>query len=113
MSEWTPQDEHATMTLAAIRWYVLSIEKLATDLYITKHEHYLEVEPILKDCFRKLGAARKRLHEQHLEEVRQLAAQQQYTEPQAQKLYFDGRCGPGYVNCNGVCLPDCEDYEAY
>lgn len=21
---------------------------------------------------------------------------------------FDGGCPPGYVNCNGACLPDCD-----
>jgi hypothetical protein len=115
MSEWTPQNDQAPLTLAAIRWYALSIEKLATDIYLTNPGLYKDVQPILTKCFRDLGAIRKRMYAEFVEEARQTAAQTeaQQTQPTARPLYFDGRCPPGYVNCWGVCLPDCDEMEAY
>ena len=85
MSTYTPQDETA-LKLAAIRWYMLSLEKLSNDLYITDRRKYAEVEEILKRAFHELIVIRKSMASVALE---------------------DG-CGPGYVNCNGICLPDCE-----
>jgi hypothetical protein len=89
MSKWTPQEDQAALTLAAIRWYTISIEKLANDLYVTKRELYPDVEAVLKTAFRDLGRIRKSLSATNV----------------------DDGCGPGYVNCNGVCLPDCDPME--
>lgn len=83
-----PQDDQVALTLAAIRWYTMSIEKLSNDLYITKRELYPEVEGILKNAFRELGKIRKSMS----------------------AVAAEG-CGPGYVNCNGICLPDCDPME--
>ncbi|MDQ3068166.1 MAG: hypothetical protein M3R55_00370 [Acidobacteriota bacterium] len=91
MSKWTPQEDQTALTLAAIRWYAISIEKLSADLYITNKTLYPEVQAILNTCFRDLGAVRKSLL------------------PPA----GDEGCGPGYVNCHGVCLPDCDNFNAY
>lgn len=85
MSKWIPQEDQTALTLAAIRWYAISLEKLSNDLYVTNRELYPEVEAVLKRAFRDLGAIRKNL----------MAREE------------DG-CGPGYVNCNGICLPDCD-----
>ena len=73
------------MTLAAIRWYAMSIEKYAMDLYITNRAQYPEVKAILD------GA---------LESLEQVRAQMTAT-------VQDAGCPPGFKDCNGICLPDC------
>ena len=90
MSKWTPSEDQAALTLAAIRWYATSSEKLASDIYITRKSMYPDAEAILKNAFRELGRVRKSMTHAMAEE--------------------DG-CPPGYVNCNGACLPDCDPME--
>lgn len=85
MSTWKAGDDQAALTLAAIRWYVNSLEKLANDIYITRRAMYPEVETILQRAFRDLGAVRKGM-----------------------SLQAGEACPPGYVDCNGVCLPECD-----
>jgi hypothetical protein len=85
MSDYTPQDETA-LRLAAIRWYMLSLEKLSNDIYITDRTKYDAVSDILKTAFHALGDIRKQM---------------------ASEVSAAG-CGPGYVNCDGICLPDCD-----
>ena len=87
MSTYTPQDETA-LKLAAIRWYMLSLEKLSNDIYITDRARYHEIEGILKRAFLEMGGIRKKMASVAME--------------------GDG-CGPGYVNCDGICLPVCEE----
>lgn len=86
MSSYAPQDEFA-LRLAAIRWYMLSLEKLSNDIYITDRARYLEIDAILKRAFRELGEIRKKMSATAAE-----------------------GCGPGYVNCDGICLPDCDRF---
>jgi hypothetical protein len=86
MSTYTPQDETA-LRLAAIRWYMLSLEKLSNDIYITDRTKYDQINGILKSAFHALGDIRKSMSPTALEQ--------------------DG-CAPGYVNCDGICLPDCD-----
>ncbi len=83
MTELRQNGNDAALALAAIRWYVLSLEKLGNDIYVTDRGKYNEVLSILKVAYRDLGKVRMSL----------AAAAED--------------CGPGYVNCNGVCLPDC------
>ena len=90
MSKWTPQDDQTALTLAAIRWYAISIEKLATDIYITRKSLYPDAEAILNQAFEQLGRVRKSMS------LAQAEAE---------------GCPPGYVNCNGACLPDCDPME--
>jgi hypothetical protein len=88
MSTNDSQNDQAALTLAAIRWYVNSLEKLANDIYITRRTMYPEVEAILRRAFRDLGVVRKSM-----------------------SLQAGEACPPGYVDCNGVCLPDCDPME--
>ena len=87
MSTYTPQDE-AALKLAAIRWYMLSLEKLSNDIYVTDRAKFVEIDGILKSAFHALGDIRKKMSAAMVEE--------------------DGGCAPGYVNCDGICLPDCD-----
>ncbi len=87
MSTYTPQDETA-LRLAAIRWYMLSLEKLSNDIYITDRTKYDQINGILKTAFQALGDIRKSMSAMALDE--------------------GGGCAPGYVNCDGLCLPDCD-----
>ena len=90
IKKWSPDNDQPVMTLAAIRWYTMSIEKLANDIYITRKTLYPEVELALRTAFESLGRVRKTMSVQQADE--------------------DG-CPPGYVNCNGACLPDCDPME--
>jgi hypothetical protein len=86
MIDGYPQDEVA-LKLAALRWYAISLEKLANDIYITDREKFHRIDEILKHAYRELAAVRKEFTKAATDE--------------------DG-CPPGYVNCDGICLPDCE-----
>ena len=85
MSEWTKENDQPALTLAAIRWYAMSIEKLAQDLYITQPSMYPSVQAALDKAMADLEALRKQLTSQA----------------------SGGGCPPGYKNCDGVCLPTC------
>jgi hypothetical protein len=85
MSEWKADQDQPAMTLAAIRWYAMSIEKYAMDLYITNREQYPAVKDILDHA---------------LDSLEQLRAQQSV-------MSQDSGCPPGFRNCGGICLPDC------
>ena len=97
MSKWSPQNDKPALTLAAIRWYGISIEKLAMDLYLTHPSRYPAVQAILGDAMEKLGKMRNEFQGQ---------------KPMWNAAEEDG-CGPGYVNCNGVCLPECDQISEY
>lgn len=144
MSRWTPQNDEPALTLAAIRWYAMSLEKLAMDLYITNREMYPDVKAILATAFEELGALRgycvpegasagRRAKPAAASKPRYPAGQWASTlaEQQMAKVegyasgggslpqplnftaeYEDG-CGPGYVNCDGVCLPQCDSVAEY
>ena len=88
MSTWNAEDDQAALTLAAIRWYVTSLEKLANDIYITRRGAYPEVQAILQRAFRELGGVRKSM-----------------------SLQAGEMCPPGYIDCNGICLPECDPME--
>lgn len=110
MAKWNPQDDQVPLTLAAIRRYSISIERLSTDLYVTDREKYPEVKEILARCFKDLRTIRKQMREKAkdaTEASRYTTSLAGQTEPK--KAFFGPTCGPGYVNCNGVCLPDCDD----
>lgn len=85
MSEWKVDQDQPALTLAAIRWYAMSIEKYAMDLYITNAAQYPPVKAILDNA---------------LASLEQLRSQQSVASQ-------DAGCPPGFKNCNGVCLPDC------
>jgi hypothetical protein len=85
MSEWKAEQDQPAMTLAAIRWYAMSIEKYAMDLYITNREQYPAVKAILDNA---------------LESLEQVRSQQSV-------MAEDAGCPPGFKNCGGICLPDC------
>lgn len=87
MSNDSTRDDQTALTLAAIRWYAISIEKLANDIYITKRDKYPEIETILRHAFRELGEMRQSLSSVGVGE--------------------EG-CPSGYQNCDGVCLPVCD-----
>lgn len=126
MSEWTPQTDNPTLTLAAIRWYVVSIEKLANDIYITNPEQYPQVKAALSTAFETLGHMRKGFVEGAEASARgrgkpdmmkKVSALESYATgsslPKPMMAQAEDGCGPGYVNCNGVCLPECDNFFEY
>lgn len=128
MSKWNPQDDEPALTLAAIRWYAMSLEKLATDLYLTNREDYPAVQGVLSTAFKELGRmrgycvenARSKTPVQRVPAGRwadQLVESkvEDGQKPQIRKfmLSADDGCGPGYVNCNGICLPECDNVAEY
>lgn len=74
------------MTLAAIRWYAMSIEKYAMDVYITDRTQYPGVQAALDAA---------------LASLEQMRAQMTATARDTSE------CPPGFENCGGVCLPSC------
>lgn len=86
MSDWKADQDQPAMTLAAIRWYAMSIEKYAMDLYITDRAQYPAVKAVLDTTLASLEELRTQL-----------------TSIQSEAA----GCPPGFKNCNGVCLPDC------
>ena len=137
MSKWTPQNDEPALTLAAIRWYAMSLEKLAADLYITNREMYPEVRAVLSTAFKELGRLRgycvpdaatgdaskagtskgKRWPAGRWAD--QLQAESYASSggaptPKPMSLSADSEgCAPGYVDCNGVCLPECDNLGEY
>lgn len=85
MSESTEQNDQPALTLAAIRWYAMSIEKLAQDLYVTRPSMYPSVQAALDKAMADLEALRQPLTSQA----------------------ESGECPPGYERCAGFCLPIC------
>ena len=89
MSEWTKEQDQPAMTLAAIRWYALSIEKLSTDLYVTNPANFAQVQQALNSALSALEALRA---------------------PRNAGLTAAASgagCPPGYKDCDGICLPKC------
>ena len=85
MSEWNEQNDQPALTLAAIRWYAISIEKLAMDLYVTRPAQYPAVKAALDKAVADLEGLRAGLKAE----------------------LQDSGCPPGYRNCDGLCLPTC------
>ena len=100
MSKWTPQNDDPALTLAAIRWFGLSIEKLAIDIYVTDREKYPDVKYVLAEALKKLGQMRGDCKGGNPPKKANAAD------------YEDG-CAPGLVNCNGICLPECDRIAEY
>lgn len=85
MSDWKIDQDQPAMTLAAIRWYAMSIEKHAMDIYITDRAQYPAVQAALDAALDRLA---------------QMRAEMKATA-------LAGECPPGFENCNGICLPNC------
>jgi len=129
MSKWTPQTDEPALTLAAIRWYAMSIEKLATDLYLTNRDEYPAVQAILSSAFKELGKLRgyciegaqgkgAKARRPAGQWADQLVAETHaggggLPKPKAFSAAAEDGCAPGYVNCNGVCLPECDNVAEY
>lgn len=84
MSDWKTDQDQPAMTLAAIRWYAMSIEKYATDVYITDRGKYPEVQQALSGALASLEQLRSQL-----------------------SAVDASGCPPGFKNCSGICLPEC------
>jgi len=83
-----PEEDQTALALAAIRWYAISIEKLSSDLYITSRDNLPAVKEALHAALQELSRLRKSMS--------QTAAAR--------------GCPPGYVNCQGMCLPECDPW---
>ena len=87
MSEWTKEQDQPAMTMAAIRWYALTIERLSTELYATNPASFPKLQQALNDALAALEALRA---------------------PRASALAaMSGGCPPGFKDCDGICLPKC------
>jgi len=138
MSKWSPQNDEPALTLAAIRWYAVSLEKLATDLYITNREMYPDVKAVLSTAFKELGrlrgycvpdAANSETSKTGMSKGKQrwpaggwadklqaesyASAGTPAPKPMSLSAEAADGCAPGYVDCNGVCLPECDNVAEY
>jgi hypothetical protein len=89
MSNGTPEPDQTALELALIRWYALSIEKLATDLYITDRANLPAVKAALSAALQQLSTLRKSLKDD---------------------TSMASSCPPGYVRCEGICVPECDPW---
>lgn len=94
MSDWNEQNDQPALTLAAIRWYAISIEKLSTDLYVTDPSQYPAVQAVLNQAVSALEGLRTQVKSQR-------------AGAGAAVRSTGGNCPPGYRNCDGLCLPAC------
>jgi hypothetical protein len=81
-TDWAPSPSDV-MNLAAVRWFALTIEKLATEIYITDRALYPSLKEVLKHAVDDLNRVR-------------------------QPLVGDEECPPDYVMCDGLCVPMCD-----
>ena len=82
-----PSPNDAT-SFAALRWFANTIENESMELYATDRETYERIEHVLRSTLRSLAALRIKL-----------------ARPP------DDGCPDGWVLCNGVCKPSCDDLE--
>ena len=76
------------LTLAAINWYAMSINRLATQVYVTDPKRLADISNVLKQAL------------QSLNEVKMALATP------------CGDCPDGWECCrNGLCAPTCDDLE--
>jgi hypothetical protein len=80
--KWQPEPDDA-IRLAALRWYALTIEAQAIQLYATDSSKYGAVETILRDAVKLMDAVRP------------------------SPIGGGGDCPPGFVMCGGECAPMC------
>jgi hypothetical protein len=78
------------MNLAALRWFANSIENDSIELYATNRESFDGIERVLRHT---------------LDEFKRLRAQFFVSEE-------ENGCPNGYVLCDGVCMPSCDDLES-
>ena len=84
-TRWQAAPDDA-IRLAALRWFALTLEQRAIELYATNALSYHEMEHVL----------RKALH--HMDELGEKFA-----------LAEEDECPEGYIPCgNGVCKPSCD-----
>ena len=86
MSEWSKDQDQPAMTLAAIRWYAMTIERMSTEIYITNPSNYPQVKNALDAAVSALQKIRVDIVTASL---------------------GGGGCSSGYQDCDGVCLPKC------
>ena len=86
-TESTPSPNDAT-SFAAFRWFANSIENESMELYATHRDTYEHIEQILRSTLRRLAALRTTL-----------------------ALPPNDECPDGWILCNGVCKPSCDNLE--
>ena len=89
MKKWEPSPNDAT-AFAAFRWFANAIENDSLELYATNPRHFPEIERLLRDTLKAL----KRLGQT--------------------ALIPDGEngCPDGWVLCDGICKPSCDNIES-
>jgi hypothetical protein len=87
--EWTPSPKDAT-SFAAFRWFANAIENESMELYATSRETYEHIESVLRNTMKELAELRVKFA---------LGAD-------------ENGCPDGWILCNGVCAPSCDNLEA-
>jgi hypothetical protein len=87
LSEWKPSANDVT-SFAAFRWFANSIENESMELYATDRNTYEHIEHVLRNTLARLAALRIKL-----------------------ALPPEDDCPDGWLLCNGVCKPSCDNLE--
>ena len=83
--DWVGKPQDA-INLAALRWYVCTIDRLCIEIYATNRRKYPKLAKLLK---------------KQLNELKALGT--------SAKVEDDDECPPGFVKCDdGLCAPACD-----
>ena len=86
--KWEPSAKDAT-ALAAFRWLANTIENESVALYVTERDCFREIEDVLRRALRELKYLKTN-----------------YAVPAE-----ENGCPDGWVLCDGVCQPSCDQIE--
>lgn len=83
--KWVPSPSDAT-TFAAFRWFANTIENYSIEIFTTNRAKRERIEEVLRETVQLLAEERAQLVESEESED----------------------CPPGYVLCDGLCMPSCD-----
>ena len=89
MRKWEPSSNDAT-AFAAFRWFANMLENEALELYNTDRRHFEQIERVLRYALRQMSDLKKKA----------IVSEEE-----------DG-CPDGWVLCDGVCKPSCDNIES-
>lgn len=88
MRKWEPSPGDAT-NIAAFRWFANALENKALEVYTTDRRHFSSIERVLRDALKQMAEIRRRAFVPEEE----------------------NGCPDGWVLCDGICKPSCDDAE--
>jgi hypothetical protein len=89
MRKWEPSASDA-VSIATFRWFANQLENDALELYMTDRRHFGHIERVLRRALKEMSNTQQRARVSEEE---------------------DG-CPDGWVLCDGICKPSCDELES-